>query len=393
MQLPTTVRYRIRLLTTPGGLDTVVRAGLRDTVVLPLPPSAYEVTHLDVPARCAMDPSGPQEAVLFPNTNTTVVRLSLACQPSLVMTFGVEGDAPPGPVLFEHVPPGAASRTRSVRLTDTLVLDALVAGAHRFGVAALPPQCFFVSPGGAETQPVDVPEAGGARVELRVHCAPAADRPQLRSVGASLVDSTVAFTLRATDPNRNLDRYVFDLTDCAGRSRFPTGARTRTGLLPAIGPSADTSVVVAAFDSELPRDTLLASCLAVRVIDRDGNSSGIVSRRLAVPVAVRAPVIRQFDAFFVSRDRMDLVASATDPDGDLEGSFVLLQFRDGSITGVFDGRPDGGILNSIGFPGTQLPSVPAGNGRPQFEDYAAVALVVVDRAGNAARRVDVRLIP
>lgn len=393
MQLPTTVRYRIRLLTTPGGLDTIVRAGLRDTVVLSLPPSTYEVERLDVPSRCALDPATPQEAVLFPNTNTTVVRLNLACQPSLVVTFGMEGEAPRAPVVFEHVAPGAASRTRSVSLTDTLVLDALAPGAHRLGVSALPSNCLFVSPGGADTQPVDVPAAGGVRAELRVHCALAAQRPQVRSFGASVVDTTVAFTLRATDPDRNLDRYVFDLTDCAGRSRFPTGARSRTGLLPAFGPSADTSVVVAAFDAEVPRDTLLASCLAVRVIDRDGNSSAISSRRLGPPIAARAPVLQQFDAFFVTRDRMDLVASATDPDGDLEGSFVLLQFRDGSITGVFDGRPDVGILNTIGFPRTMLPTVPAGAGRPQFEDYAAVALVVVDRAGNATRRVDTRLVP
>jgi hypothetical protein len=226
---------------------------------------------------------------------------------------------------------------------------------------------------------------GGTEITVRVHCADASRAPIVQAVEASTTDGTVGVYVRAVDPDRNLDRYFWNVTDCKGRTLLRFGERTRTGLLNAFGQSPDTTVLTFAFEpTELDAGALANACVAVRLMDRDGNSTPIFERPLRAPDATRAPRIRSFDARFLTTAQLDARLEVEDPDGDYAGNFLSFLYLDGTINGRFDGVPDLGILNATGQVGTVFPIFPMGGGRPTFDRYLEVRVAVLDRRGNLA---------
>ena len=389
---PSQVTYDVRMLTQPSTVNRRITARPTDTLYLPLPVSTYSVRVAGWPAYCQIDEGDQRTVILFEPNTTSLVRYAVACQPSLVLQYGLEG-TPPAQLTLRTVNPRGQERFQTVRPTDTTFFNNLEGGTHWFGLRNLPEACQTLFPGGAAMRPVDVLPSGGARTELRLHCADPARRPILDALAASRTGSTIALTLQGRDPDRNLDRYEFDVTDCNGRSRLSTGARQRNGLLPVQGPSADPSTVITGLELTLPVDTLDRSCVAARLIDRDGNSSRFLSVPLRQSFVPDAPRPVTFDARFINRNQLNITLDVSDPDSDYVGAFVIFRLTDGAINGRLDGQPDVAILNTVGYPlGTPIPPVPAGNGRPEFETYQAVIVLLVDRAGNVTRLEDTNLV-
>lgn len=393
--LPPTLWYRLRKLSAPRDLELTVTAGPRDTVRFGrLDVATYEVTTGGWPARCRVAEDGDRQQVIVYEENTSsIVRIRVQCEPSLQVSASIEGQPPVDSVVLRLISPEGRIQLRTVRMTDRQIIDGLPAGTYRVGYTLLPPNCRSLAPGGAATVPVEVSDAGGAIIALRYQCAPVSGVPRLVSFGASYADGLVGFTVRAVDAERNLDRIGFGVTDCTGRWVGQVGERVRTGFLGSQGFSADTAQATIAIVSPVAADAVPRHCAAVRVIDRDGNSSPVWERPLVPSAPSRAPVITSADAVFLSRFEMALRITGTDPDGDFAGVHAVLTLRDGTLNGRFDGEPDIAAMNAIGYPGWSFPILPIGGGRPDVEAYVEVALVALDRQGNLAVVRDQRLFP
>jgi hypothetical protein len=393
--LPSTLWYRLRKLTAPRDLELTITAGPRDTVRFGrLDIATYEVLTGGWPARCRLNDGGERQQVIVYEVNSaSIVRIRVQCEPSLQVSTTIEGQPPTDSVVLRVISPDGRTQLRKVRMTDRQIIDGLSAGTYRVGYTLLPPNCRSLAPGGAATVPIDVTEAGGTITVLRFQCAPVKGAPRVVSFGATYADGFIGFTVRAVDGERNLDRIGFGVTDCTGRWIGQAGERVRNGFLGPGGFSDDTAQATIAVVSPIGADAVASHCMAVRVIDRDGNSSPVWERPLVLSAPSRAPVLSSADAVFLSRFEMALRVTGSDPDGDFAGVHAVLSLRDGSSTGSFDGEPDVAAMNTIGYPGWVFPVLPIGNGRPDVEAYVEVAMVAMDRQGNMAVARDRRLFP
>lgn len=381
------VTYRLRQLSEPGTRTTMVVAGARDTVRFGrLELGTYLIEAIGFPDRCTVQDEGArQTAIVFDNNTTSIVRLSVSCVPALVVNTSVEGEVPRDSVtLLLQAPDGQVTTRRLASMTTRAIFDDVPAGEYRVGFLLLPPNCHSLAPGGARRVPVDVPRVAGTTLTLAYQCAPTASSPRLLTMAASRREGIAGFIVRAVDPNRNLDRLAFSLTDCAGRHLLAGGERIRTGFLRDNGVSDDTSQATVAVPIPASADSLGRICVGARVLDRDGNSSAIVERELLEADPARAPRATEMNAVFTSRFAMSVTLAVADPQGDYAGAFGLLVLRDGTLNGQFDGQPDIASWNGLGFPGTQLPVLPIGNGRPDLEAYVEMVLVLIDRTGQIA---------
>jgi hypothetical protein len=393
--LPPTLWYRLRKLSAPRDLERTVTAGPRDTVRFGrLDVATYELTTGGWPSRCRITEEGDrQQVIVFEENTSSIVRIRILCEPSLQVSASIEGQPPTDSVVLRLIGPDGRTQLRRVRMTEPQIIDGLPAGTYRFGYTLLPPNCRSLAPGGAATIPVEVGDGGGAVAVMRFQCAPANGVPRVVSFGATYADGIIGLAVRAVDGERKLDRIGFGVTDCTGRWVGQTSERVRNGFLGPAGISEDTAQATIAMVSPIPADAVDRHCVAVRVIDRDGNSSPVWERPLTAAAPARAPVITSADAVFLSRFELGMRLEGSDPDGDFAGVHALITFRDGTLNGRFDGEPDVASMNSIGYPGWTFPPLPVGNGRPDVEAYVEVAMVAIDRAGNLAVARDRRLFP
>ncbi len=387
--LPSVVRYRVRMLSAPSIVDTVLARAPRDTVILSLPPAAYRIDLDGLPLRCNSRDGTIREAVLFADANTSIVRFNVTCLPSLVVRTKTLGNVPTQAYALRVSVGDSVVRDAVMQPTDSLYLDDVAPATYRLELRSLPQRCGVISTGG--TAPlVMVPPRGGAELTLFVDCSNPADRPSVVSLAASYRHGALGFVARVADPNRDVDRYTVDLTDCRGASLLPTGARTRAGVATSlVGP--DTVTIVAAIEPGLPDAVARNACASFRAIDLAGNSSPTFELPLSTDSA-QAPQAIRFNAVFNGTSSVAMTLSVLDPDDDFVGAFIAFTLRDGALGQAIDGRPEFGILAVNGVRGNVLPSIPLGGGRPEYGDFLSVIVYLLDARGNMTRLVDTDLI-
>jgi hypothetical protein len=193
----------------------------------------------------------------------------------------------------------------------------------------------------------------------------------------------VAF--RAIDPDHDIERFFWDLTDCRGTSVQPGGVRLRRGLSTGRTAGADTVTVIGAFEVGVPDSAMAGKCMSLRVVDEYGNTTPITEQALAAGGG-RAPSASIFNATLQSTSALRTTLAATDSDGDFVGTFVAAELRDGILFPV-DGEPDLGIYNTAGYLGTAVPDLPLGS-RIQYYDVYSLIVYLIDSQGNFTRLMD-----
>lgn len=383
----TLVHYRVTELSGTLGIDTLLTRAARDTVILDLPPATYTVTVDGLPATCGVPRGTVQMVEVYPPPSTALARYFAFCRPTFTLATLVEGAAQDSEFTWRLDGPGAL-RVGVIGANDSLHLDGLPAGRYTLRLGLVADNCVATSDGGLE-QSVDVPESGGAALLFRLACSDAARRPRLLAVAASYHDGAAAFVFRAVDPDRDIERYWFDLTDCDGRSVLPSGPLLRRGLSSGRTALADTVTVAAGFELALPDSAVRGRCAALRVADEAGNTTPVVERPLT-PEAGAAPTATSFNAYYLGNSAVHIDVQALDADGDFVGYFALLRLRDGVLAAP-DGQPDLGIYNAAGYDAVPLPDVPLGSGRIGVGDVLAVIVYLVDGRGHFTRLEDADL--
>lgn len=381
---PVTSPYAIRVREFSGTLPIeqthVVQPN--DTLIVSVPPATYLVNVLDVPPRCGVRDGSEQLAAVLPTSNTTIVRWIVTCRAPVTVATATDGTHPDDRFAWEVVPTGTSQPARAgvIRGTDTLQLDGLAPGAYDFVLRHVAEHCVVISDGGTRQRFVLEP-AGGVELAFRIACADVARRPRITAFGATWRAGAAAFHLRATDPDRDVERYAWTVTDCRGRSvvrggwlgigGFSGNPRTRF---------RDTVVVLGAFTPSLlepdgPR------CGAVRVADSNGNWTPVTEFPLAASRG-RAPVVARMNALLVGTVQLAVQLEVSDPDADFVGTVVVHRTRDGVFVRPPDTVPDEVVFESAGVVGAGVPPLVFGGFAGRWDDYYGVTLYAIDRAGN-----------
>jgi hypothetical protein len=380
--------YHIRDFSGNAGVDTVVLAAPRDTVILSVPPARYIVTIGGVPAYCAIRQGAEQEVLIPERTNTAIVRYSISCLPRItlqVSTEGVNRDA-------EYIYRVLGNGVERIGAIDSMPLyfDNLSNGEYLVELADVKPNCTAINLGG-RLQHAIIADTLSSLVYFRVACSDPASRPSIVSVSGQAFDGAVALVARVVDPDRDLDLYAADVTDCQGRSILPSGGiepRHLSGTRLALEDTAAVMVTLAM--TGVPPAVPGQSCLWFRMGDLNGNTTEVIEQPLAQGGSPLAPVAVRLNGFIsggLNSFFVDL--QADDPDGDFLGIQPRLRLRDGTL-GPPDGQEDGGIYDPIGYRGTDLPVVPIGPGHiiVNYFDILAVEVYLFDGAGHITRAVD-----
>ena len=381
--------YRVREASGTLGIDKTVAAAPGDTVILSVPPATYVVELSGVPPVCKVRNEGKAAIVIAPNTNTSVVRYFVTCQSQLTVTVATEGGSVADSVYVYHLRASdGAERLGLLRATDTLVLFHLPVGDAVFDVGGVAANCDVTNDGGA-TRRVQLDSVGGTELDFRVACSDPFRRPRLLWARTSYHDGVGGLLLQATDPDRDVNAFAWDVTDCRRTTILPGGRRLRGGLGSGRTANQDTVTVMSAFEIGLPDSAARGACATVWVTDDQGNMSTIVETPLAAGEG-RPPGATLFNAHFAGTELLRTDLTAVDPDGDFLGVFAAVRLRDG-VLGAPDGTPDIGYYNTAGFLGGQVPDVPIGTGRLTYDNFYAVILYLFDARGNFTRLEDADL--
>ena len=378
-------RYRVSELSGTLGVDTLIEAVPGDTIILRLDPATYDVEVDGLPAFCGSRHGPTQRVLVLDPPSTSIARYHIYCEAALLLATATDGAMPDDAYVYEVGREGDSARVGLLRGTDTTYILGLPPGAHTVRLRHVSGNCVVTSNGG-DRQVVDVEAEGGADAVFRVECSDPAQRPTLLDLASSYRDGVSAFYARATDPDGDLERYVWDLTDCRGNSVAPDGSRMRRGLSSGRTAGVDTVELVAAFEVGVPDGEMAGRCVALRVADEYGNTTPVSERRIGEQGGA-PPVVRSFNALLRGQTSIRVTLAADDPDGDLVGTFAAARLRDG-ILGLSDGLPDFGVYNAAGFLGTVLPELPVNTSRIRYDDVLAVIVYVIDRRGNLRRVED-----
>lgn len=388
ISVTTPYHYRIEELSQTLGIDTTLTLAPADTVILPVPPATYRVTLDGLPAKCRIQGGESQEVVIPEGANTALLRFLVLCEAQLLIENLVEGLLADSEFVYRVADGAGAERVGLIRANDTVLLDGFVPGSHTVRLTHVAPNCHVVSDGG-DTRTVAIPASGTAALALRVACSDPPHAPELLGVAARYQDGASTVLFRARDPDRDIERYHWDLTDCHRTSVLPGGERIRTGLASGRTANLDTVIVMGAAEPGLPDAETQSRCMAIRVVDLAGNTSAVVETPIAPPDGA-PPGVTGFNATFLGTQAIRTVLQADDPDGDFLGVFAAARLRDG-VLGPHDGRPDFGVFNPSGYLGSALPDVPLGGSRPPYTDYYSIILFLFDQRGNVRRVEDTDL--
>lgn len=377
--------YHVTEISGTTGIDESIKAAPHDTIIVPVVPATYRVTVDGVPSYCRFPGNGSSEYyILVPEgANTALVRYQISCESRLTLTTATDGVDPDQAFIY-HITGRDVDRTGIIGSTDTLRFDDLVAGDYVVRLGHVAANCVVTSARGPSAG-VSVATEGGARADFRISCADEAKRPHLLSFASSYHDGTSGFIFRAVDPDGDIERYNWDVTDCQGQSVFPEGGRQRRGLLQGRAVLADTITVFGAIEVELPDNPANAMrCTSIRIEDQYGNSTPVFEEPIGNEQG-SGPVATIFNALLLNTSQLQTQLAVGSP-GYL-GVFAAARLRDG-ILGPPDGKPDLGIFSAGGFEGTVLPTVPLGHGRPEYYDYYSVIIYLFDDRGNFTRLED-----
>lgn len=377
-------RYTYRVTEISGTLriDETFRVAPHDTVIVPVKPATYQVTLRGLPPQCRVQ-DGTDLYILVPEgANTALVRYQISCESLITVTTATDGSNPDASYIYRISGPGD-ERTGIMGANDTLRVDGLGRGEYAVSLRHVAGNCVVTSDGGPDYRLV-LADTGGTRVDFRVVCSDEARRPRLLFFASSYHDGTSGFMFRATDPDRDIERYFWDITDCQGKSVLPAGGRLRRGLSQDRTAGQDTITVFGAIEPGLADAEVSGRCTSLRVQDEYGNTTPVVEEPIRNEPGP-GPVPLAFNAKFITT--LTLSASLQMADPDYAGVFVGALLRDGVLFAP-DGKPDLGVYNAAGYDGVILPTVPLGGGRPPYYDYLAVIAYLFDRQGNFTRIED-----
>ncbi len=378
-------RYTFHVVELSGttGIDTVITAAPADTVILSVVPATYRVIVDGLPGNCSVR-DGAEQVILVPEgANTALARFQVICSSPLVVETGTDGAGADDQFYVRIAGSGIAERFLITGGNDTLRVDSLPAGDYEVELGAVAPNCEVTSDGRG-LRHVALAARGGGRVSFRIRCSELAVRPTVTRFESGTQDGGFAFYFKASDPDKDVERYTYDVTDCSGTSLLPTGPRTRRGLSSGRTSRADSVTVIGAFEFGLASSTT-PMCASLRVEDERGNTTPWLDRPLGTAPGGSPPVFVSLGRSFVGTSAIEVSVSVADLDNDFVGLFALARLSDGSL-GVPDGQPDIGAFNAAGYLEPPLPLVPLGNGRPNLADYRAFILFGIDQRGNITRR-------
>jgi hypothetical protein len=266
---------------------------------------------------------------------------------------------------------------------DTLRLDGLAPGDYTLQLDHVAPNCVVTSDGGA-TQHAVVSDSVSVLMDFRIVCSDEARRPRILSFASSYHDGTSGFMFRAADPDHDIERYAWDITDCQGKSVLPQGGRLRRGLTQDRTAGQDTITVFGAIELGIPDADLQGRCTSLRVADEAGNTTPVVEEPIGNESGT-GPTPTAFNARFLNTASLETTLEVSDPA--YAGVFAAALLRDGTLDAP-DGQLDIGVFNTVGYLGTVLPTVPLGGGAPQYFDYYSVILYLFNQDGNFTRIED-----
>lgn len=377
--------YRVTEVSGTIPIDEAFHVAPHDTVIVPVKPATYKVTLRGVPPQCGVQ-DGTDLYVLVPEgANTAIVRYLISCESLITVTTATDGYNPDASYIYRVTGP-AGERVGIVEANDTLRLDGLGPGDYTVGLSHVASNCVVTSDGGP-TRRLVLADTGGTRLDFRVVCSDEAKRPHLLFFAGSYHDGTSGFMFRAADPDGDIERYMWDITDCQGKSVLPGGGRLRRGLSQDRTAGLDTITVFGAVEPGLPDNAMVGRCTSLRVADELGNTTPVVEQ--PIPEGQPAgPAADLFDARFATTAALVTDLHTADPD--YAGVFAAALLRDGVLFPA-DGQPDLGVYNAAGYEDLTLPTVPLGGSRPPYYDYYAVIVYLFDRFGNFTRLVDTDL--
>jgi hypothetical protein len=390
--VPITRPFSFRVRETSGliGVDTTFRASTKDTTILSVPAASYRVDISDVPPTCEVRSGNAQGIVVPPNTNTSLVRFFISCDPGLTVITGTDGAFADADYVVSVTGAGKPPLAKVITANDTVRFADIAAGTYEVSLRLIATNCVVTSQGG-ETVRLVISARGSALIRYRVVCAEAAKRPRIVRLTGSYANGSIAYVIRATDPDGDITRSFVDVTDCNRRSILPNGGQLRGGYSSAVNVARrDTAVIVGAYDLTLQDAQLANQCLAVWVDDERGNVSSIVEVPLPRSTAARAPVAADFRAVLQGTTFIRASATPVDPNLDYVGGFLVYLARDG-ILAAPDGQFDRLVADPAGIIGpvnTQFVL------RPElgfWSDYVGVVLYLVDAEGNFNRLLDLDL--
>lgn len=379
--------YRVVAHSEGIQLDTAIAAAPRDTLVLPVKPADYTVAVEGLPGRCDTRTGSLQFVSVFPTDNTAIVRWSVSCRNALRIRIATDGLNRDDAYIVRIL--DTADRALVVGqlgAADSAVVDPLAAGSYVVQLLNVSPNCVATNDGG-ERVPVSIPPAGGAIVQFYVRCSDATHRPRVLFFKGSYADGGSGFVARVHDPNRDVDSYYWDITDCRGHSVLPKGGRTRRNLSAAETRGLDTVTITAAFEVGIADAEMAGRCTLLRITDFEGNSTETLEDPIGTSLGGRPPAAASFNARFVTTAVLRTQVIPADADGDFIGVFGAVMLRDGNF-GPVDGSPDIAVFNLAGYRDARFPDIAVGSGFPPFGEYLAVIVYLFDARGNMTRLVD-----
>lgn len=381
--------YRVQAIADGQTIDTIVAAAPRDTVILSVRPADYTVTVSGVPTNC-FPRSGPTQGVLIPEgSNTGIVRYFIVCDPPLSVQLVTDGRLKDSAYVFRL----AGAGTDSVGVTtgdEVLYFPGIGEGDYTFELADVAPNCVVTSPYG-DRVPVRVPADGGAQLLVRITCSEPERRPAILSAVSRSVDGVATLFILARDPDRDIERIAWELTDCTGRPLAADGRRIRQNLAVSGAVVRDTSVISSVFETRLSDAELRARCAQVLLFDTEGNSTAPVEMRFLAP-SDGAPVATTFNAVIVDQQRLVTTLQVDDPQRDEASVFPAIRVRDGVLF-PSDGWPDLGVFAPAGYRfASDIPELRVGAGsRIQPFDVLSLDVYLFDRTGDVRRVRDTEL--
>lgn len=384
-------RFRVRELSGSIKRDTTFFATPRDTVILSVEPATYVVEIDDVPAACGVRQGGIQYVVVPPNTNTSLARFLLTCRNALTLTVLSDGNLLDSSYVYTVTGEDKSIRTGTLAPSDTVLLDNVKPGNYVVALRHVAENCTVLSTNG-DNVPVTIGAIGGATHNFRITCSEPSKRPRVSLLRGSYDRGAVGLLIRVVDPDKDVERFAWDITDCARRSVLPGGWRGRGGFAGWENvTNRDTAIIISGFDVPLSNEQLAGKCQALYVGDERGNISEIVEIPLTPRNALRSSGALVFNGSYIGTVALRVLLEVSDPNNDFVGAFLAYNLRDGVVILPADGVPDRVILQPAGIIGATFPELPFNIGFGQWSDYLTVTVYLLDREGNVTRLEDTNL--
>jgi hypothetical protein len=377
-------RYRVRELSGTVGFDTTIAVHPTDTVIVPVVPATYAIRLTGVPPQCHLRGSTDQMVVVPEKSNTSLARFFIRCETQVTVTLTTTGYQPDIKLLYALTSTDGHQRTGIVGGSDTLLFNGIGAGPATFDLASVPENCEVTSDGGVR-QALQVDSTAGTSLSFRLSCSDPAHRPRLVGFHSSYHDGSAAVFFRVIDPDGDIDRYYWDITNCRRKSLLVGGARLRGPLGTPWTTGRDTVIIVGGFDVGLPDDSVRGKCAVLWAADQSGNTTTI--SQVDLGGSGHPPVATAFNGRFVGTGLLRTDLGVSDPDGDFAGVFATFRVREG-VFGPASSTTNVLLYNASGIPAGAVPDIPMQGPPFVYDNFYGITVFLIDSAGNFTRLQD-----